>query len=144
MILLGRSFDSFYGFNSLFSEYMLLHHVNFVCYNSRKCNLSRVKYYRVIYRFVRCARGSQKVQECEDSRNAKCQARVNLIRTGRKLKVTTFDLSHNHPVNGVLFERHPINRRLTYDEFTPSVELFRYNTPTGSRGIPLKQRYCAE
>ncbi|CAI2738914.1 unnamed protein product, partial [Dicrocoelium dendriticum] len=64
------------------------------------------------------------------SRDTNCQARVNLIRTGRKLKVTTFDLSHNHPVNRLLFERHPINRRLTDDEFTQSVDLFRYNTPT--------------
>ncbi|CAH8499243.1 unnamed protein product, partial [Dicrocoelium dendriticum] len=49
------------------------------------------------------------------SRDTNCQARVNLIRTG---------------LNRLLFERHPINRRLTDDEFTQSVDLFRYNTPT--------------
>ncbi|CAH8664494.1 unnamed protein product [Dicrocoelium dendriticum] len=128
----GRLFDSFDSFYSHFTAFMHRNNVNFVCFSSKKCNVSKVKYDRILYKCVRHKPRHSRSQGIRRvfSRGTNCSARVNVARVGRKLKVLSFHLAHNHPCNRFLYERHPLNRRLTEDEFNQSADLFRYNTPT--------------
>ncbi|CAH8485260.1 unnamed protein product, partial [Dicrocoelium dendriticum] len=94
--------------------------------------LFAVRYDRIVYKCLRCKRRKTRSKGIRRvySRDTDCSALVNVALDGRKLKVLTFQLSHNHPCNRFLFERHPLNRRLTEEECNQAADLFRYNTPT--------------
>ncbi|GAA48388.1 hypothetical protein CLF_101544 [Clonorchis sinensis] len=64
------------------------------------------------------------------TRTTDCPVRLCLRRQRNHLAVTAYFLEHNHKLSKFLYDRLPVNRRLTEDELSTCRALLKYGTPS--------------
>ncbi|GAA54804.1 hypothetical protein CLF_105469 [Clonorchis sinensis] len=87
--------------------------------------------------------GQRKVEESEEAsklsvfanklnstRSTGCPVRLCLRRQRNHLAVTSYFLEHNHKLSKFLYDRLPVNRRLTEDDLGTYRALLKYGTPS--------------
>ncbi|GAA49175.1 hypothetical protein CLF_102626 [Clonorchis sinensis] len=125
------SFSSFKAFEKALNEYMKNNYVVFVRSSSNRSTNSVLRYEWVYYK---CSRRPPKPSESRGirksyTRSTDCPVRFCLRRRGNKLLVTSYYLEHNHEVTKFLYDRLPVNRRLTKEELGACKALLNYGTP---------------
>ncbi|GAA53973.1 hypothetical protein CLF_111780 [Clonorchis sinensis] len=106
--------------------------VVFVRLNSQKSSDSKLLYEKAFYRCSRrpCRQSQGRGIRRSYTRCSGCQARVHVRRYNDHLMVTSYYPEHNHPRSKFIFDRLPVNRRLTNEELKECSTLLKYGAPS--------------
>ncbi|KER24938.1 hypothetical protein T265_07502 [Opisthorchis viverrini] len=119
------------------------------CINSKKSSNLLLLYEKASYRCSRhpCRRSRSRGIRRTYTRHTDCPARFHVRRYHDCLRVTSYYLEPNHPRSKFIFDRLPINRRLTNDELrecsvliygAPSSEIRQYVTDHFGKVLTIK------
>ncbi|GAA49869.1 hypothetical protein CLF_103699 [Clonorchis sinensis] len=131
--LVRPRFFSFSALQIALRKYMTINFVVFVRINSQKSSDSKLSYEKAFYRCSgRPCRQSQGrgIRRSYSIRCTGCPARFHVRRYNDQLMVTSYYLEHNHPRSKFIFDRLPVNRRLTNEELRECSALLKYGAPS--------------
>ncbi|GAA47147.1 hypothetical protein CLF_100009 [Clonorchis sinensis] len=114
------------------TQYMKENYVIFVRSSSTRSTSAVLRYELVYYNCSRRPPRPAKRQGIRRShtRSTGCPVRSCLRRQRNHLAVTSYFLEHNHKLSKFLYDRVPVNRRLTEDELGTCRALLKYGTPS--------------
>ncbi|GAA49484.1 hypothetical protein CLF_103123 [Clonorchis sinensis] len=126
------SVSSFTAFEDALTQYMKENYVVFVRSSSNRSTNAVLRYEWVYYKCSRRPPRPAKSRGIRRSytRSTGCPVRFCLRWQRNHLAVTSYILEHNHKLSKFLYDRLPVNRRLTGDELGPCTALLKYGTPS--------------
>ncbi|GAA48084.1 hypothetical protein CLF_101157 [Clonorchis sinensis] len=106
--------------------------VVFVRINSQKSSDSKLLYEKAFYRCSRrpCRQSQGRGIRRSYTRCTGCPARFHVHRYNDHLMLTAHYLEHHHPRGKFIYDRLPVNRRLTNEELKECSTLLKYGAPS--------------